>query len=548
MDQYNPVPLITVPTDASSYALKISGPYTWEVLPAGFFVEDPLVVPPDYQPPLEFIPPERPGALPYICPAVHFDGDTVLSIANLFGPSHIPSYMSFSVWCKSKWDGGQTVFSVDPGGVNSPFLKTTPPCLFVVADDAQYDGSGNIVVPMNLFYSTDGVHWPLASFPTFSKAQEPGLQYGNGVWVCIFNYVYGQDGSGDDLVKNICIYSFDGRDWILGMAANENVSTIINATFDSVANTWTFTNGPDSVVLNIPNPPDLLAANLNIIFPQGNADLFNQLPGPFQAVRFNRNASDSYTVDLTVTFITQAIIDSGIDWPAAIWTIALPGPKASFGVRTRTVSYGQPTRSDVNNTGFLVYDYSGIEIRQDVMKSPLSPPNSVGWVHMIGSINLRSGVAVLYINDQFCGTVSNNIRVADPRGKTLYIGGDTFGNNFFGDMADFYLYTSVDFAGGSGFIPEYVRRWFIDDRGAPVNPLSLAGPLEQLKNANGQNVFPSVLCSGRAELIQTDVDFLGFRADRFGVTGNQAQIVQGTLTNASSSPTDILRPPLLVPA
>lgn len=137
------------------------------------------------------------------------------------------------------------------------------------------------------------------------------------------------------------------------------------------------------------------------------------------------------------------------------------------------------------------------------------------WIHVLGSIRVSAGVASgrVYVNDTSVGTLAGlaTTETQSFNTKSFYLGGDSYGAFYVGDMADFWWSSSSLLSGGD--IPEATRRLFITAGGKPVNPTG----------------FPAgeVLLSGNASTFATNQGTGG----AFSVTG-------GSLTNAATSPSD----------
>ena len=106
--------------------------------------------------------------------------------------------------------------------------------------------------------------------------------------------------------------------------------------------------------------------------------------------------------------------------------------------------------------------------------------------------------------------------IAATNGSPACIGGDTFGDNLTGDMTDVRVMPGVSLLDGGGDIPLATRRLFIDADGKPVDPAIATIALGA----------PCMLFSGDATAFGTNQG-----------TGG-AFTTTGTLTNASSSPSD----------
>lgn len=513
---------------------------------------------------------------PYRAKAVHFDGNTILTLAN-FLCATTTDYLTFSVWCKSGWAGRQTVFELDVGGDGSPFIQTAPPLTFVMQVAEAYSGTTPIS-SASVYYSTDAVNWTKATTPvdSFSTLCVGGSgadngqgaagsvnAYFNGLFLLTFGYDAG--GANSPNLVNAIIYSYDGVHWQIGwtpspaqVTAGTWYMNVTNSNIFATPGPWV-ANGFQLSNAQYTTPPNVVTPFISCINPSrsapppytwegdnmtplqiiidpaqdgGNLTLSsfisyanNSLPTGVTAVRFRESADGSTLFfDYTSQPITQAMVNSGNDMPGAPWI-------NSFNLASSggTVLYGFPTGASPGSTGLMKCDYSGIGIQQDVTQSPLVPPNFIGWVHIMGTIRTDANIALLYINDEPAGTFYSNEFVVSPKGKTLYIGGDTFGSNYVGDMAELYLYPNVSLI-TNGIIPVDARRVFIDAYGAPTDPAF--GALSRLRSNTLPQ--PSVFMSG-------DSSNSGFLQNTFGSTPASARILIGELTDASSSPSDIYR-------
>ncbi len=111
--------------------------------------------------------------------------------------------------------------------------------------------------------------------------------------------------------------------------------------------------------------------------------------------------------------------------------------------------------------------------------------------------------------------------VISTNGRSLYFGNDSFGDGFLGDLADWRILPGISLLNGSSpgaDIPLATRRMIIDADGKPVNPAVLTAFL---------GTPGAVLFSG---------DATGFPVNQG--TGGAFAVTAGSLTNASTSPSD----------
>jgi hypothetical protein len=198
--------------------------------------------------------------------------------------------------------------------------------------------------------------------------------------------------------------------------------------------------------------------------------------------------------------------------------------EASAGI-VRKVNVGNPT------SGSLGYDNYNID--------PTSR-SLVGWHHLlfsaVGSDGGELGKIKVYLDDVditppppiHIGSVpgpnvlnfegDDSFTVPNVNGNIFSVGGDTFGDNFTGDMADAWIAPGQSLLDGSGDIPTSTRRKFIDSNGKPVDLGSdCSAPT---------GTAPAICFSGDASTFGTNKGTGG----AFALTG--------TLIDATSSPSN----------
>jgi hypothetical protein len=150
-----------------------------------------------------------------------------------------------------------------------------------------------------------------------------------------------------------------------------------------------------------------------------------------------------------------------------------------------------------------------------------SATGSTTWHHMIGAamVNAASGSKkfAVYVDDtkQTISKTEGSAFTLDMNGKPIYIGGDTFGNNFTGSMADLSIWMGFDLMEGGSDISLPVRRLFIDADGKAVDPTIAIAALGA----------PPVFLTGNAA---------SFASNALGTNGSFT--VTGSLTNDGSPP------------
>lgn len=520
----------------------------------------------------------------YHAPAVHFDGNTVLSLPGIVTKSQGAARFSFSGWFKSNWNGNQTAYIINPNSFATPFLQSQSPLTFVMQKAESYNSGGTQVGPAQIYYSTDAKNWRLATTPldgltllkaggfiggsdALSAINWDGTSF-NGIFMYNFQYSPPVPGNQDipQLVNGV-IYSYDGVKW--QVAWQPNASQIASGLWfmapNNFSNPWVlnglqlsnvnfvppgqgitpFTSCINAAIAapadphNYPAGGDHLTPNAAPLFTQIIVDKSqpagvgilcsyanNPLPAGITAVRLRQDSNRiNLMVDYTQTTITQAIINSGNDLPAATWVNSF-----NMAANGGTLLYGPATGKNSTSIAVLDSDYSSMGVQQNL---PV-PANVSGWVNIIGRISIPGGIAELYFNGQRGGNFySNNPVSLALNDGDLFIGGDTFGNNYVGDMAEFYFFPDVFLSDINGSMAG-VLPYFITNRGTPQNPQVILGtipfssgtPLGILVS----DLNPSVLLSGSRFV---------FPLNDSGYTQVSANVISGALTDASTSPSDI---------
>jgi len=156
--------------------------------------------------------------------------------------------------------------------------------------------------------------------------------------------------------------------------------------------------------------------------------------------------------------------------------------------------------------------------------SVLDPSFAVGvWRFLISaaSTNFDTGEkrGRAYIGDVNVTNISHDIGgpfLMSLDALPFYFGGDSFGANLIGDVADFRFQCGTNILDEAGDIPLTTRRLLIDENGKPVNPSVATAVLG----------VPQMLLSGNSSTFATNQGSGG----TFATTG--------ALTNASTSPSD----------
>ena len=221
----------------------------------------------------------------------------------------------------------------------------------------------------------------------------------------------------------------------------------------------------------------------------------------FNGATFLRNAALASIDSPVFSFSYWVKIPAGA--PDALNAIFVVGAESS--ASAVNISGGVPAGTTIVSDGM-----TGLEL--DVPN-----PFSAGWVNIIGSFNLsvdNAYKAKIYANDvDVTGTFSSDVSIDIlSNGLPFNVGGEASANWLTGDMADLWVAPNVSLLDGGGDIPVATRRLFISASGKPVNPSG----------------FPAsaILFSGDATTFATNQGSGG----SFTTTG--------TLTNASSSPSD----------
>lgn len=571
---YNPVPLVTVPT--GNFTIFPTSPTTFQLAALENYTNN---IPnlPGYKVP-ETIPPTENLRATYLARAVHFDGQTVIALPTFKSAPSAP-FMSFSVWLKSQWQGGQTIFAVDPATHDTPFLKTSPPDIFVMCQAEPYGAAPwPPLAPARIYYSTDGVNWtraitPIDDYPSLvlnggggpGEAIQSQPQFFNGMFMVGFGYDAGIGDTGppnhQPYLANVYIYSYDGIKWqiawqptagdisnglyYMGYADDtpwvKNGVSLTNAPFVSPGNVInifipclnppgpTFfeymidtVGSPFLEILVDPNQP---ADNLPTTG-TGNVKGIRPLPPWMSAVRVRADTGgDTVYVDYTPTPITDLIVDSGDDMPLASWSNSFIAPSSGG-----YLMYGPVTNGSNSTRTQLVWSYCGISRAADVNQPPFVPLQRFGWIHVMGTVNTQLNTALLYIQGQPCGVFNSNFVFFDPNGFELYIGGDGHGNNYVGDMSELFLYPGVDLSSADGTIDSSTMALFVDYAGFPVNPFGFNGAIHNIRALDPTSFFyqlgPSVLLSGDATTFLINE----------GYSGQDLITISGALTDADSSP------------
>jgi hypothetical protein len=471
------------------------------------------------------IPPSAPTPGRYVAPAVHFDGTTVLDLAPFVSPN--ADFFSFAGWFKSNWSGSQIAFVIDPAGNNNLFLKIVAGLTFVA-------GTGT-----NCYYSSDGLNWNVANVP-ISGVTFVEFDYLQGMWAAQF-YTGAFPGT-----QFGWITTFDGINWSLAIQSTQGdpiALTFVNDNF-----VFTPVAGPDAPVTiqnPSPSPPILRANDMDATQTAALADpsqvanaptippgqvLFNPLPSGFTAIR---RGGGGTPFQYTKTRITNAIVSGGITWPGATW---ITPPGWSVVVGGADIFYG--ANATFNQPPELSYAFDALSVNADVTKAPVATGQ---WQHIMGTIDQGELLSLLYFGNTL-GGVQNIIKAAGSatNGKTLYLGGDTGGGSYTGDMSDLYFYPNVSFIDQETHqIQRDIRGYFITPAGAPVDPFGANGPLAiPSSSPHALLAQPSVFCHGKATLAPPP-GTTSFRINSDGVSGGVFQVTSGGLTDANSSPSDI---------
>ncbi len=208
------------------------------------------------------------------------------------------------------------IWVVDPAGNNNPFLEVVLRVVFVAA------GLSNA----NIYWSTDGLAWTQASYNvgSFNIFGSGFINYGNGTWLIKF-------ASNDDVNGATFIYSTDGQTWTQKFTIPHPELGTTTYGFDSGNNRWDIgyiQSLLPTVIghfyIDSPYPADTFTGwpPTNLVFHPGDMPLAirQMLPSGFTGVRYTSFSLDpNFTFEYTRTTITQAIIDSGQDWPDATW-------------------------------------------------------------------------------------------------------------------------------------------------------------------------------------------------------------------------------------
>ena len=172
------------------------------------------------------------------------------------------------------------------------------------------------------------------------------------------------------------------------------------------------------------------------------------------------------------------------------------------------------------NAGFVSNFYAGI------------PPNFMSlsdqdgpyldytiWHHFLGAMDGQNQIIKVYIDDVPYGDLGVNGTPFDfnMNGKPFSVGGNTFGEEVIGDLADAWFAPGVNLLTG-GNIVESTRRKFISSTLKPVD-LGMDG-------STPTGAAPTIFFSGDATAFSTNQGTGG----TFTLTGS--------LTNASTSPSD----------
>jgi hypothetical protein len=181
---------------------------------------------------------------------------------------------------------------------------------------------------------------------------------------------------------------------------------------------------------------------------------------------------------------------------------------------------GQPATYQVETS---ISDASGNNYEYETSTIGPSQIPADTWACIIGCFDSSTsfGVGKVYCGDvditgifpsAHAGSVPFNIA---SNGKPWYFGSDSFGDNLIGDVADWRLMPGTNLLTG-GDIALATRRLFIDENGKPVDPAIATTALGT----------PCILYSGDSDTFSTNQG-----------TGGTT-VVTGTLTNASTSPSD----------
>jgi hypothetical protein len=288
-------------------------------------------------------------------------------------------------------DGTLTTVAVDPNlpdisdsnnGVDPPWrldpfqniVDFQSGAQFLLAEDALSPDGLTITATARLWWSSDGIQWTEADgVPSLDQLQSPSVIYGNGMWCVLFQFFPGSGGNPDLLNTTVVTMTYDGKtfftvftyDVTFGGVPGEGV------TFDLQNNRWVIVSSsgpppdqhPVTTYFPNPNPPSPWPAPAPPATPPMRGAPFSvngnpaessavassigvPLPSAVTAIRFYRNDPDTNIshFDYTNDEITDAIRNSGRDWPLANWTTSFVSQSVGG---ANTAFYGQPGKAPV---------------------------------------------------------------------------------------------------------------------------------------------------------------------------------------------------------
>jgi hypothetical protein len=140
-------------------------------------------------------------------------------------------------------------------------------------------------------------------------------------------------------------------------------------------------------------------------------------------------------------------------------------------------------------------------------KATTSNVSTGQWHHFLVSTytNVVAGSKSIkiYIDDVSAGTITEDdipSFIPNINGRSFFVGGDVYGDNLAGDMADFWFAPGVSLIDGSGDIPTSTRRKFTTGNGKPVSPSNFP-PGGAILFSGDAATFPQNQLSGGSLLV-----------------------------------------------